>query len=92
MNQGACHAFIVKPWKTLQLLQPSLKRILLPPNSPGYLSEAGASIVDECFELNIVPKTRIVRLTSPSFHYSHFDRARARAVQSASRRFPDTVR
>ncbi|EDQ90707.1 uncharacterized protein MONBRDRAFT_1112, partial [Monosiga brevicollis MX1] len=57
----------------------------------GYLSEAGASVVDTCLNLNIVPKTRVVRLTSPTFHYSRFDRARARAVQSASRRFPETV-
>lgn len=55
------------------------------------MSEAGASIVDEAFGLNVVPKTRIVRLTSSSFHYSRFDRARAQAVESASRRFPDSV-
>jgi hypothetical protein len=56
------------------------------------MSEAGASIVDECFGLNVVPKTRVVRLTSPSFHYSSFDRARARAVKSASKSLPETVR
>ena len=56
------------------------------------MSEAGASIVDESLGLNIVPKTRVVRLTSPSFHYSSFDRARAQAVKSASKNLPDTVR
>ena len=57
----------------------------------GYLSEAGASLVDEELGLNIVPKTKVVKLISPSFHYSRLDRARARAVQSATERFPETV-
>ncbi|EGD78314.1 phosphatidylinositol kinase [Salpingoeca rosetta] len=61
------------------------------PQNQGYLSEAGASLVDQALGLNIVPKTKVVRLVSSSFHYSRFDRARARAVQSASRRFPETV-
>ena len=26
----------------------------------GYLSEAGASLVDEKFELDIVPKTKVI--------------------------------
>eukprot|EP00043_Microstomoeca_roanoka_P009898 m.94367 g.94367 ORF g.94367 m.94367 type:complete len:406 (+) comp14725_c0_seq1:192-1409(+) len=61
------------------------------PQNQGYLSEAGASLVDQALGLNIVPKTKVVRLVSPSFHYSRFDRARARAVRTASRRFPETV-
>ena len=34
-------------------------RSCLVPNQ-GYLSEAGASLVDEKLELNIVPKTRVI--------------------------------
>ncbi|CAJ0590380.1 unnamed protein product [Cylicocyclus nassatus] len=44
-------------------------RACLIPNN-GYLSETGASVVDEMLELQIVPKTRVVRMASPSFYYS----------------------
>ncbi|EYC12019.1 hypothetical protein Y032_0048g1565 [Ancylostoma ceylanicum] len=44
-------------------------RACLIPNN-GYLSETGASIVDDMLQLHIVPKTRVVRLASPSFFYS----------------------
>ncbi|VDK63572.1 unnamed protein product [Anisakis simplex] len=44
-------------------------RACLIPNN-GYLSETGASLVDEKLELHIVPKTRIVKLASPAFFYS----------------------
>ncbi|KJH51471.1 phosphatidylinositol 3- and 4-kinase [Dictyocaulus viviparus] len=44
-------------------------RACLIPNN-GYLSETGASIVDDMLELRIVPKTRIRSLASPSFFYS----------------------
>ncbi|VDK20893.1 unnamed protein product [Anisakis simplex] len=43
-------------------------RACLIPKS-GFLSEAGASLVDERLQLNIVPKTRIIRMASPSFFY-----------------------
>jgi len=39
------------------------------PNS-GYLSEAGASIIDQALDLNVVPRTEVVQLSSPAFHYS----------------------
>ncbi|CAI4223292.1 unnamed protein product [Auanema sp. JU1783] len=38
----------------------------------GYLSEAGASYVDSMLQLEIVPKTRVVKLASPSFYYSRW--------------------
>eukprot|EP00051_Salpingoeca_urceolata_P014535 m.185263 g.185263 ORF g.185263 m.185263 type:complete len:434 (+) comp18114_c0_seq5:771-2072(+) len=65
-------------------------RACLVPNQ-GYLSEAGASMVDTALQLNVVPKTKVVRLVSSSFHYSSFDRARANVVKSASERFPDSI-
>ncbi|KAI6189713.1 Phosphatidylinositol 4-kinase type 2 [Aphelenchoides bicaudatus] len=49
-------------------------RACLIPNN-GYLSETAASIVDEYLDLDIVPKTRILRLYSPTFSYGrHFGR------------------
>eukprot|EP00735_Rhodelphis_limneticus_P004739 TRINITY_DN16369_c0_g1::TRINITY_DN16369_c0_g1_i1::g.29495::m.29495 TRINITY_DN16369_c0_g1::TRINITY_DN16369_c0_g1_i1::g.29495 ORF type:complete len:395 (+),score=48.01,sp/Q5ZIK0/P4K2B_CHICK/49.34/8e-125,PI3_PI4_kinase/PF00454.22/1.5e-41,Peptidase_S7/PF00949.16/0.18 TRINITY_DN16369_c0_g1_i1:106-1290(+) len=44
-------------------------RSCLLPNQ-GYLSEAGTSLVDEKLGLDLVPKTRVVKLASPAFNYS----------------------
>uniref|UniRef100_A0A914VID1 Phosphatidylinositol 4-kinase type 2 n=2 Tax=Plectus sambesii TaxID=2011161 RepID=A0A914VID1_9BILA len=54
----------------------------------GYLSEAGASLVDQKLQLNIVPKTRVVRLAAPTFNYSRLDRTKARTKQSIMDRYP----
>ncbi|RWS25356.1 phosphatidylinositol 4-kinase type 2-alpha-like isoform X1 [Leptotrombidium deliense] len=62
-------------------------RSCLVPNQ-GYLSEAGASLVDRKLQLNIVPKTRIVKLVSKTFNYSAIDRAKSRTKQNVSDRFP----
>ncbi|GAV04262.1 hypothetical protein RvY_14570 [Ramazzottius varieornatus] len=59
----------------------------LVPNQ-GYLSEAGAFLVDEKLQLNIVPKTRIVFLASPSFNYSRGERAKSRAKRDICEHFP----
>jgi hypothetical protein len=40
----------------------------------GYISEAAASFVDRQLGLNIVPRTEVVYLSSPSFHYSFKER------------------
>lgn len=40
----------------------------------GYLSEAGASIIDTKLHLNIVPKTRVVLLAADSFNYPAYRR------------------
>jgi phosphatidylinositol 4-kinase type 2 len=45
----------------------------LVPNQ-GYLSEAGASLIDTKLQLNIVPKTRAVRLAANSFNYPAYQR------------------
>ncbi|KAI8800070.1 phosphatidylinositol 4-kinase type 2-beta-like protein [Cladochytrium replicatum] len=39
----------------------------------GYLSEAGASYLDRRLGLNVVPRTEVVILSSPSFHYGRQD-------------------
>ncbi|XP_065649172.1 phosphatidylinositol 4-kinase type 2-alpha isoform X1 [Hydra vulgaris] len=65
-------------------------RSCLIPNQ-GYMSEAGASLVDEKLNLNIVPKTKVVRLASSTFNYNTYDRAKARSKRFATERFPDTI-
>lgn len=73
-------------------------RSCLIPNS-GYISEAAASIVDrrlgECtynvderLGINIVPRTEIISLASPTFHYSIRDR---RAAQKNGGQYPPKV-
>ncbi len=47
--------------------------------------------MDQTLGLNVVPRTKVVKLNSPSFHYTRMQRARLSAVRSASERFPDTV-
>ncbi|XP_030044977.1 phosphatidylinositol 4-kinase type 2-alpha [Microcaecilia unicolor] len=54
----------------------------------GYLSEAGASLVDQKLELNIVPRTRVVYLASETFNYSAIDRVKARGKRLALEKVP----
>uniref|UniRef100_A0AC34GRS1 Phosphatidylinositol 4-kinase type 2 n=1 Tax=Panagrolaimus sp. ES5 TaxID=591445 RepID=A0AC34GRS1_9BILA len=58
----------------------------------GYLSEAGASLVDQKFGLNVVPKTAVVAFAAPTFNYSAFDRAKARTKERIRSRYPDLGR
>ncbi|GFS10075.1 phosphatidylinositol 4-kinase type 2 [Elysia marginata] len=62
-------------------------RSCLVPNQ-GYLSEAGASLVDEKLGLGVVPKTKVVRLASETFNYSAIDRAKARTKRNIYNRVP----
>lgn len=66
-------------------------RSCLVPNQ-GYLSEAGAWIVDRKLQLNIVPKTRVIRLTSTTFNYNAIDRAKSNTKRNVSERFPKVGR
>lgn len=43
-------------------------------NNQGYVSEAAASIVDRHFRLNVVPRTEVVELAAPCFHYGYWIR------------------
>lgn len=63
-------------------------RSCLAPNQ-GYLSEAGASIIDEKLHLNIVPKTKVVKLSAESFNYLAIDRMKSRTKQNLANRFPN---
>lgn len=56
-------------------------RSCLIPNQ-GYLSEAGASLVDRKLGLGIVPNTRVVKLVSKTFNYPRLDRQKARMKQA----------
>lgn len=58
----------------------------------GYLSEAGASLVDQKLQLHIVPKTKVVRLVSETFNYSAMDRAKSKTKRNLSERFPEIGR
>lgn len=62
-------------------------RSCLIPNQ-GYLSEAGASLVDQKLGLNVVPKTKIVKLVSKTFNYVRLDREKARMKQAILDQFP----
>lgn len=64
-------------------------RSCLIPNQ-GYLSEAGASIVDERLGLNLVPKTKVVYLTSHSFYYPCNDRCNTQIRRFFTELWPDT--
>ncbi|KAG8835311.1 phosphatidyl inositol kinase [Serendipita sp. 399] len=52
-------------------------RACLIPNL-SYISEAAASLMDTRLELNIVPRTELVSLSSPSFFYDWIDRVAAK--------------
>ena len=54
----------------------------------SYLSEAGASLVDTKLNLQIVPKTRVVRLVSETFNYPRIDRQKARIKRTIKERIP----
>ncbi|CAG8608961.1 12290_t:CDS:2 [Ambispora leptoticha] len=48
----------------------------------GYISEAGASLLDQRLQLNIVPPTKVTHLSSPSFHYDYLDRHAAQSKKN----------
>ncbi|KAI8843439.1 phosphatidylinositol 3 and 4-kinase-domain-containing protein [Chytriomyces cf. hyalinus JEL632] len=48
-------------------------RSCLIPNS-GYLSEAAASFIDKRLGLNVVPRTEVVALASPTFFYTWYEK------------------
>ncbi|KAI6069618.1 Phosphatidylinositol 4-kinase type 2 [Aix galericulata] len=59
----------------------------LVPNQ-GYLSEAGAYLVDDKLGLGVVPKTKVVWLVSETFNYSAIDRAKSRGKKYALEKVP----
>ncbi|XP_018421645.1 PREDICTED: phosphatidylinositol 4-kinase type 2-beta isoform X1 [Nanorana parkeri] len=63
----------------------------LVPNQ-GYLSEAGAYLVDDRLGLGVVPKTKVVLLVSETFNYSAIDRAKSRGKKYALEKVPTVGR
>ncbi|KAJ9578742.1 hypothetical protein L9F63_005031, partial [Diploptera punctata] len=66
-------------------------RSCLIPNQ-GYLSEAGASLVDQKLQLQAVPKTKVVKLVSETFNYPRIDREKARVKRAIMEQFPNVGR
>ncbi|XP_046997740.1 phosphatidylinositol 4-kinase type 2-beta isoform X2 [Schistocerca americana] len=66
-------------------------RSCLIPNQ-GYLSEAGASLVDQKLQLKVVPKTKVVKLVSETFNYPRIDREKARMKRAIMAQFPNVGR
>ncbi|KAF7994790.1 hypothetical protein HCN44_004262 [Aphidius gifuensis] len=62
-------------------------RSCLIPNQ-GYLSEAGASLVDRKLGLGVVPNTRVIKLVSKTFNYPRIDIQKARMKQVIMDQFP----
>lgn len=62
-------------------------RACLIPNQ-GYLSEAGASLVDQKLKLQVVPKTKVVALVSKTFNYLRIDREKAKIKKQIKDRYP----
>ncbi|XP_074114436.1 phosphatidylinositol 4-kinase II alpha isoform X2 [Cotesia typhae] len=62
-------------------------RSCLIPNQ-GYLSEAGASLVDRKLGLGVVPNTRVIKLVSRTFNYPRIDRQKTRMKQAIMDQFP----
>ncbi|KAL5038514.1 hypothetical protein BDV3_006340 [Batrachochytrium dendrobatidis] len=60
-------------WLHRNLFPCCFGRTCIVPNQ-GYVSEAAASYLDRRLGLNLVPRTEIVCLASPTFHYSFRDR------------------
>lgn len=57
---------------------------------PGFsaMSEAGASLLNDRLDLDMVPETQLVSLSSPSFHYAYNDR---RAYEDDGRLLPNKI-
>merc|ERR1712088_1297681 len=58
----------------------------------GYMSEAGASLVDEKLGLNVVPKTKVVKLASETFNYLRIDVEKSKAKKVVNEHFPKVGR
>jgi len=66
-------------------------RSCLIPNQ-GYMSEAGASLVDHKLGLNVVPNTKVVKLASEAFNYLRIDREKSKAKKVVNEHFPKVGR
>jgi hypothetical protein len=58
----------------------------------GYMSEAGASLVDQKLGLSVVPKTKLVMLASETFNYLRIDVEKSKAKKLVTEHFPKVGR
>ena len=56
------------------------------------MSEAGASLVDQKLNLNVVPKTKVVKLASETFNYLRIDVEKSKAKKLVTEHFPKVGR
>ena len=56
------------------------------------MSEAGASLVDQKLGLNVVPKTKVVKLASETFNYLRIDVEKSKVKKVVNDRFPKVGR
>jgi len=66
-------------------------RSCLIPNQ-GYMSEAGASLVDQKLGLSVVPNTKVIKLASEAFNYLRIDREKSKAKKVVNEHFPKVGR
>lgn len=66
-------------------------RSCLIPNQ-GYMSEAGASLVDRKLGLDVVPNTKVVKLSSETFNYLRIDVEKSKAKKIVNEHFPKVGR
>ena len=52
------------------------------------MSESGASLVDQKLGLNVVPKTKLVKLASETFNYLRIDVEKSKAKKVVNEHFP----
>ncbi|XP_078455567.1 phosphatidylinositol 4-kinase type 2-alpha-like [Lampetra planeri] len=58
----------------------------------GYLSEAGASLLDQKLDLNVVPKTKVVHLACKTFYYGPIDRCKSQGKKFTMEKMPSVGR
>ena len=71
-------------------IHPCFRSCLIP--NQGYMSEAGASLVDQKLGLNVVPKTKVVKLASETFNYLRIDVEKSKAKKVVNEHFPKVGR
>ena len=83
--------YLISFKKDLDLICCQFCRSCLIPNQ-GYMSEAGASLVDQKLGLNVVPKTKVIKLASEAFNYLRIDREKSKAKKVVNEHFPKVGR
>ena len=81
---------IITRWAYILINAQCFRSCLIP--NQGYMSEAGASLVDQKLGLNVVPKTKVVKLASETFNYLRIDVEKSKAKKVVNEHFPKVGR